>query len=246
MINYSNYARTLELRPYTELNEAQVGHASDDSAIGFDKLMGGEKGSPYTSNYNSFVKAIGLAIDKGKKEGVVEVQHDDGSHFLRVRYTIDYTNPNEVIVNLYRSDYKGKAGTQTQTQGKPTPATGQTSQVSPAIKKAANDLWVALHGSRFNEDEEGVYSVFTNGIKSDADLKTLLSYWQSLKIDFVRGLEFKYQESIEKTAAEYAKGAANPQVQSLQVHIQELLRKEEIEKLNSIISKYSTFKFKSA
>lgn len=272
MINYSNYARSIELLPYISVNEAKIGHASDDSAIGFDKLMGGAlTGSAYTTNYNAFVDAISASIDKGDKSGTVEVKHDDGSHFLNVRYTIDYANPNDIVVNLYRTDYTAKAGkaqtaSQTATAGK---TTGAAVAPSAEIDKAALYLAIAL-ASGVVEDEDAVYRVFTDQIKSDAQLRQLLSYWESLKLyipkggglfgmtgGFFGGID---QNDWTKVKADYAEPKksnvsvpVDPKQYSLQYWLSapkgrkdsggDLFNADEMKKLNEIIKKYSSFQF---
>lgn len=240
MVNYSNYGRALELAKFQQIDEAQIGHASDNSIIGFDKLMGGEKGSPYTSNYNQLVDKIGQAVDKGEKGGTVEILHDDNSHFLTIRYEIDYTDPNQAVVSLYRSELGTKTGAANSAAGS---ASGTpTVQANETIKQATNKLLTALAGSKFGEDEDAVYSVFKDNVKSDVELKSLLAYWKSQKAPYVpaSGRSWEKFEDIRN----FYKGLY-PESWDLQVWIKNLFSSDEIKKLNDIISKYSTFRFKA-
>jgi hypothetical protein len=223
----TNYARLLELNQYKTVNESVIAEAQ---ANPLDLIKNGRDGM-YANQWNQILNAIKSQIDKNPAttSGTVQVYHDKNVQNGALIATVDWNESNlEITLSL------------SQTAGS-TPV----SNAPQSIKDAAQQIWVALEGSSFTEDEDSVYKVFTDLIKTDADLKSLLAYWKSLKIPFIKGGIPGYDSSLEKTAANYKNEKPNQWNHPLDFWLAGLFNSDEIGKLNQIISKYSTYKFKA-
>jgi hypothetical protein len=220
--------------------------------------MSGANGQgPYASNYKQLVDKISKIIDAASKipgappigiqNGEIQVTHDGGPLAGKPFVTLKYE------VNLSASPIEFKIIPPATIPLAPgvarTPVAGTTPAASPVatsqqVKDAANKIWVALEGNRFTEDEEAVYAVFRDDIKSDADLQSLLAYWASLKIPFKRGYSYRDWTNIEKSAEQFKVNSKyNESECSLQNFINQLFSAPEIGRVNDIIAKYSQFKF---
>lgn len=230
MINLHNYALLAEQKKHgydTSISESidTINEAGPDMQTqdGLAKVMSGKTDPNYTAQWNQLVDDIS-ARKKAAGTYTVTIIHDNQKPMVTLEYQIGQDGkPIKTSVKL---------------------AATSAAPASQAVKDAAQKIWVGLQGSIFKEDEIAVGNVFRDNIKNDADLQSLLAYWKSLKIPFIRGGNARYNRSSLAKTAEAWKNNQNELSQiSLQSHLTGLLSKPEIDKVNDYISKYSTFRF---
>jgi hypothetical protein len=233
MINLHNYALLAEQKKYgydTSIAESidTINEAGPDMQTqdGLNKVMGGKTDPNYTAQWNQLVDDI-AARKKAAGTYTVTIIHDNQKPMVTLEYQIGTDGkPIKTSVKLAAV------------------AAAPAAPASQVVKDAAQKIWVALEGSIFDEDEIAVGNVFRDNITNDADLRSLLSYWKSLKIPFSKSGNSSYNRlSLVKTADAFKNNTASQANCSLQFFLTGLFSKDEISKVNDYISKYSAFRF---
>jgi hypothetical protein len=231
MINLHNYALLAEQKKHgydTPISESidTINEAGPDMQTpdGLNKVMGGKTDPNYTAQWNQLVDDI-AARKKAAGTYTVTIIHDNQKPMVTLEYQIG-------------------------TDGKPIKTSVKLASVaaapaSQAIKDAAQKIFNALASSLFDENEEAVYAVFRDDIKSDADLKSLIAYWTSQHVPYVpsSGHTWKTFADAQKfyTSTKSTDGSV-----TLENWLKRLFNASEINKVNDYISKYSTFRFKTS
>lgn len=211
----SNYARNLELNKYSTINESSIFEADSDSAKALDQVKSGKAGGTYANQWSQVEKAVVSAYEAGQTTGTLMVKHDNGTDMVNVSWKI---TDGKVELSSVSKPEEAKAASQ-------------------KIKDAAQKIWVALEGSMLGEEEEDVYAVLRDEIKTEADLQSLLNYWKSLKIPFIALGDTRYDRtSLEKTAAKFSKGTPNQINQTLDFWLKGLFNKAELNKVNDVLA----------
>lgn len=222
--SYWNYASSLELKKYSAINESATVTAADILA---DMKAGGKK---FPDAYKKLIDFVGKAVDKGDLSGDVQVLDTASGVTLYAHWAIS-----------------GDTVTLTDTK-----ASNSSGATSANIDEAAMKIFFALTKNVFDEDEDAVYAVFRDIIKTDADLNALLDYWKSLKIQYWSGqtsANYGATSGANTTGWERVKSAhasRNPPASapiSLKAWIRNLFNDKEINTLNSVISAYSKYEF---
>lgn len=214
------------------INEA----ADQQNDTGLKNVLSGKNGGAYANQWNQLIS------DYESKKGVagtytVMIKHDYKTDMVKLQYQI----------GADKKPVKGSIKLAATTDSTTTTATTAQTAVSQSAKDSAQKIWVALEGSLYGEDEESVYAVFRDNITTDADLQSLITYWNSLKIPFIQGGATTYDRgSLQNTAKTYANSKPNTLNYPLQFWLTSLLSSAEINKINDYISKYSQFRFKTA
>lgn len=219
-----NYARALELKPYQSLNESLIQEADANPADALAKVKSGMNGGTYKNQWDQLVKEISTKVDAGTMSGTFMVKHDDsvgGKDMVNVAWSVDANGKVTLAV-----------------------ASQNTGSVSDVVKKAAEKILVALVGSAFTEDEEAVYAVFRDDIKSDSDLKSLISYWKSQHVPYIPGHGHSFNGFADMQKFYKSSKSTDSNV-GLEYWLGRLFNAEEINKVNDYISKYSQFRFKT-
>ena len=242
-MNILNYARNLELSKYK--NESAILENDTTPVQALLLIKSGKDGTgDYSEQWKQVETAAIAGYEAGQTAGSVIVTKKDGSPMVTVNWKI--TNDE---VELSVENKAAKTSTDKE-------AATSTGPVTKSIKDAAQKIWVALVGSEYTEEEEDVYAVFRDDIKTDADLQSLLAYWKSLKIDFVRGGRAEYNRtSLEKTSqVPFFKDrdiTADIDVVNLESDftlehwLGSLFNASEINEINNHLSKYSSTRFKA-
>jgi len=231
-MNILNYARQLELINYSNVNEDILNEADADPSKALEQVKSGKTaGSAYAPQWKQLTDSISTGIDAKKTAGSIIIKHD-ASAGGKDMVTVNWKFENGKVTLSVGAASTATAGPATQ-----------------AIKDAAQKIWIALEGSSMTEDEEAVYAVFRDDIKTDADLQSLLAYWKSLKIPFVKGGMTNYDRtSLEKTSqVPQFKNDTNLDKWNypLEYWLGNLFNASEINKVNDYLRVYSETRFKA-
>ena len=250
-MNILNYARNLELSKYK--NESAILENDTTPVQALLLIKSGKDGTgDYAEQWKQVETAAIAGYEAGKTSGSVIVTKG-GSTMVTVNWKITNDEVELSVENKAAKTSTDKEAAKTSTDKEAATSTGP---VTKSIKDAAQKIWVALVGSEFTEEEEDVYAVFRDDIKTDADLQSLLAYWKSLKIDFVRGGRAEYNRtSLEKTSqVPFFKDrdiTADIDVVNLESDftlehwLGSLFNASEINEINNHLSHYSSTRFKA-
>lgn len=90
-MNLSNYARSLELAKYQNLNESLIQEADANPEKALQQVQSGKNGGAYKPQWDQLVKAVHTDVDAGKTSGTVMIKHDNGTEMVSVSWSIDTT-----------------------------------------------------------------------------------------------------------------------------------------------------------
>ena len=225
-MNILNYARQLELINYSNVNENTLNEADANPETALAQVKSGKTNPQFAAQWKQLTDAITVDIDNGKTEGSVLVKHDanlGGKDMVTVNWKLEYSTVNLSVA---------------------TTATATTPVVSAndKVKNAALTLFKALVGSKLSEDEDAVYNVFRDIIKTDADFKSLLEYWKSQKAGYVT-LAGGYDSFEKYNKVHPSNDKTKPETYELWFWLKSLFSEDELSRVNDIILNYTKSKF---
>ena len=273
MINLINYALLAEQKKYGYFNKINEAYdpAKNQTAENLKLVLSGATDDTYINQWNQLVDGINAAKKANKNTTYqIMILDNNENYMVLLEYTctdnkvkqsdVKVASYNDAADWIKERDKNKAAKTSTDKEAAKTStdkeAATSTGPVTKSIKDAAQKIWVALVGSEYTEEEEDVYAVFRDDIKTDADLQSLLAYWKSLKIDFVRGGRAEYNRtSLEKTSqVPFFKDrdiTADIDVVNLESDftlehwLGSLFNASEINEINNHLSHYSSTRFKA-
>lgn len=175
-MDYTNYARALELRKFIIVNEA----GDPDPVNALNLVLSGKTDAKYKPQWEQLKNHILANADKGDT-GTITIHHDaninGGAEMVTVNWAIDKTT-GKVTYSVATN------------KSAPTAPSDLTNNASNAIKnqrflELAGKICTALYG--FTENEDAVIAVFRDDIKTDADFQSFLKYFSTLPLPLIGG-----------------------------------------------------------
>jgi len=231
MINISNYARQLELKKFSKINEQLVIEKApvqpDTQQVvapefSFDLFIASKPGSGgqyemYFANiWKQIAEYIVGFVDKKQYSGTIEFDET----LVVINWKVDTTPENLGKVTLMSGTKKG---------------------ANTKFDQWADKLGTAL-ANGMNEDEDAVYSLFRDDIKTEADFNGFKQYWDSQGFEYpkrgVGALYGRQWDSVKKN-----KSGSQAEHTSLDQWINRYFSTREKTHLNSLLS-YTNYRFK--
>ena len=213
MIDITNYARFIELKKFSMITES-INEATEDRLA---QLKSGKVGGKFASYWKVVEDSIVKQVNAGALSGQAKVDYAAGGTMITVNWTVDPTSGKVTMTDA----------------SKPTATTAVTA--NPKLDPIVDKFGEAVCG--MSEDEDAIYAVFRDDIKTDAYLQAFIKYWDSKKY-IISNSSWAYTKTNTQKATDGA-GYTSTVAQVLHKY----LNTAELNAVNGYISAYSKFRF---